>query len=325
MPQHSNTDFLYSHGTSAPVPAFKPNEAEDNEPIMREALRKVSTVPAEDHARAIADGATAARKAPKMHSGGVVKHDGLHNLQKGEVVIPKEYMAFRGPGDALKTQTEQNARSAAKSAGADKRTTPGDAVAENTGKEGENAARSKSRGVIAAGIEDRDVKKKFIAAQGEGKLSDQDLDNQAYRVRNAVAAGAVPTLHDGGLVKKDGLHNLQKGEGVISKDTMKNAKGLMAGLAEASEEKSEPKDKPKSETKSDKKHSGKHRHKMTHIEHHADGSHTVRHEPMPNDDGSPNPQVSYAAPDMNALHAGLDQNLGAEGAPPPAAPPPAQA
>lgn len=176
---------------------------------------------------------------------------------------------------------------------------------------------AKQRGVVAAGIQDSDTKKKFIAAQGEGKMSDQDLDAQTYRVRNQIAAGAVPTMHDGGTVKKDGLHNLEKGEVVIAKDkvkNMKNAKGLMAGMAEAAEEKSEPKDSKKEE-KSEKKPAGKHRHKTTMIEHHANGSHTVRHIPHPSQDGSPTQEISYAAPDMDALHAGMDENLGGGPAP----------
>lgn len=49
----------------------------------------------------------------------------------------------------------------------------------------------------------------------------------------------------------------------------------------------------------------KSRHKMTHIEHHSDGSHTVRHTP---EDGSA--ETSYAAKDMNELHQGLDANVG---------------
>src|SRR5579872_7008986 len=135
-------------------------------------------------------------------------------------------------------------------------------------KEQKAADRSKQRGVVAAGIADSDAKKKFIAAQGEGKLSDEDLDAQTYRVRNQVAAGVAPTMHKGGVVKKDGLHNLQKGEVVIAKDkvkNMKNAKGLMAGMSEAAEEKSEPKDSKKEEKseKKDKKHGGKHRFKTT--------------------------------------------------------------
>lgn len=56
------------------------------------------------------------------------------------------------------------------------------------------------------------------------------------------------------------------------------------------------------------KHKKKH-YKETRIEHHHDGSHTVRH--VPADGGD---EVSYASPDMAGVHAGLDSNVGA---PPP--------
>src|SRR5579863_10345296 len=59
---------------------------------------------------------------------------------------------------------------------------------------------------------------------------------------------------------------------------------------------------PKSEAKSSK---GKKKHKHTMIEHHDDGSHTVRHAPVGGGD-----EVSYAAPDLDAVKAGLDKNVG---------------
>lgn len=60
--------------------------------------------------------------------------------------------------------------------------------------------------------------------------------------------------------------------------------------------------KPKSEPKSSSKKS---KHKHTHIEHHENGSHTVRHTPA---EGGPD--VSYAAPDMDAVHDGLEEHVG---------------
>jgi hypothetical protein len=84
----------------------------------------------------------------------------------------------------------------------------------------------------------------------------------------------------------------------------------------------------KSSTHKDKK---KKHYKETRIEHHHDGSHTVRHTPADGDGD----ELSYAAPDMAAVHAGLDNNVGAAppaepnpgtpegGAPPPGGAPPA--
>lgn len=63
---------------------------------------------------------------------------------------------------------------------------------------------------------------------------------------------------------------------------------------------------PKAKAKS------KHRH--THIEHHDDGSHTVRHS------GGAN-EVSYATPDLNGVKAGLDANIGGGQDPNAGAPP----
>jgi len=55
----------------------------------------------------------------------------------------------------------------------------------------------------------------------------------------------------------------------------------------------------------DKKHAG-HGYKTTHIEHHFDGSHTVRHT---GEDGA---DKSYAAADLDALHDGMEENVGCE-------------
>ena len=70
-------------------------------------------------------------------------------------------------------------------------------------------------------------------------------------------------------------------------------------------------EKPKSESKSASKDSKKKtKHKHTHIEHHYDAEgkatgHTVRHQPMGGGE-----EVSYAAPDLDAVHDGLEQHLG---------------
>lgn len=54
-----------------------------------------------------------------------------------------------------------------------------------------------------------------------------------------------------------------------------------------------------------KKHAG-HGFKHTHIEHHDDGSHTVRHE---HEDGISH--KSYAAADLDGVHDGLEDHIGA--------------
>jgi hypothetical protein len=53
------------------------------------------------------------------------------------------------------------------------------------------------------------------------------------------------------------------------------------------------------------KHKGKAKHKSTSIEHHDDGSHTVRH--VPHEGG---PELSYAAANLDAVHDGLEEHLG---------------
>ena len=58
--------------------------------------------------------------------------------------------------------------------------------------------------------------------------------------------------------------------------------------------------KPKASTAPKK---GKHKH--THIEHHDNGTHTVRHTPA-----AGGPEVSYAANDMDGVHDGLEEHVG---------------
>lgn len=48
---------------------------------------------------------------------------------------------------------------------------------------------AKRRGQVAAGIQDPEAKKKFIARQGEDKTSDVDLEAETHRERNRQALG----------------------------------------------------------------------------------------------------------------------------------------
>lgn len=178
--------------------------------------------------------------------------------------------------------------------------------------EEKQAERSRHRAEAASvgeGIQDSDTRKKFLAAQGEGKMSDADLDAQTYRVRNQLAAGIAPTLHKGGVVKKDGLHNLEKGEIVIPKDEAMKKSGLIDGMKEAADEKAEPKDKKKKDGKHEKP-VGKSRYKHTHIIHHDDGSHTVSHTPHADENGKQGEDTTYATPDMDGVHDGLEEHVG---------------
>jgi len=68
--------------------------------------------------------------------------------------------------------------------------------------------------------------------------------------------------------------------------------------------------------KHDSKKKKKPRFKHTHIEHHDDGSHTIRHTPATTGpEGKPGEEMSYSRPDMEGLHAGLDENLAGQGEP----------
>ena len=57
--------------------------------------------------------------------------------------------------------------------------------------EDQRADTTRMRGQVAAGMSDQSEKKKFIAAQGEGKMSDSELRADAYRQRNANATSDV--------------------------------------------------------------------------------------------------------------------------------------
>lgn len=128
------------------------------------------------------------------------------------------------------------------------------------------------------------------------KAKQENVD--AYKKVVEGEEAPMPKMHKGGKVKEDGPHNLKKGEVVLTEKDAKK-KGVEEGMKD---------DKEK------EKHAKKKKHKFhrTEIEHHEDGSHTVRHHPMmkTKEGMEPEQPVSYAAPDMAALHAGMDQNLG---------------
>lgn len=132
------------------------------------------------------------------------------------------------------------------------------------------------------------------------KAKQENVD--AYKKVVEGEEAPMPKMHKGGKVKEDGPHNLKKGEVVLTEKDAKK-KGVEDGMKEEKEKHSKKKHK-------------KHKFSRTEIEHHEDGSHTVRHHPMmqqQKEGMQPEQPVSYAAPDMASLHAGMDQNLG-EGA-----------
>ena len=57
--------------------------------------------------------------------------------------------------------------------------------------EEQRADTTRMRGQVAAGMSDQDAKKKFISAQGEGKMSDAQLRQDAYDQRNRNAVSDV--------------------------------------------------------------------------------------------------------------------------------------
>ena len=181
-------------------------------------------------------------------------------------------------------------------------------------------------------------------APSSGMIGDQGADSASGIKTNvdnvAQYIKGVPKMHKGGVVKEDGLKNLQEGEVVIPKEKAEEGKKVMelkkkAGpMAKAmEEEESEPKSEEKKETKKEEKAEGKHKtsdktspekeskakkHNFhrTEIVHHKNGSHTVTHHPhpaKPSSDGKPVEQeepMSYAAPDMASMQQGMEQNLG---------------
>ena len=69
---------------------------------------------------------------------------------------------------------------------------------------------SVERGKVAAGIKDSETRKKFIAKQGEGKVSDTELETETFQERNRQAAG----MQTGGVAHRSGPYRLHMGETV---------------------------------------------------------------------------------------------------------------
>jgi hypothetical protein len=163
----------------------------------------------------------------------------------------------------------------------------------------------------------------------------------------AEQAKDIPKMHKGGKVKEDGPKDLEAGESVLPKDKKQAEKIAMAHLGKKAgimssaqdeeeldkDEKEEKGEKPEKSKKSDHgaDKGGKKGHKpprfhKTEVEHHPNGSHTIRHIPHPPKMGADGkmpeaePEVSYAANDLQGLHDGLDANLGEGGGATPAAP-----
>lgn len=128
----------------------------------------------------------------------------------------------------------------------------------------------------------------------------------------------LPKMHKGGIVPEDGAYQMKRGEmvlPVVNASEKSEKKGKK--MAEKSDKKSKAErilsgDKGEPEKKESKKESKdekkKHKKGHTEIEHHGDGSHTVRHK-LDDDQES-----SYAAKDLDGVIDGLHENLG-EGAP----------
>ena len=158
--------------------------------------------------------------------------------------------------------------------------------------------------------------KPAAAAKGlAAELSAKQENVKQYK--KASGDTLMPSMHDGGVVKKDGPHNLQKGEVVIAKDkvkSMKKADGLKAAMSEAKEEKAEPKSKDtKKEEASEKraKHAVK-RPRHMHISR-AKGGFIVKHEyDQEKEPGAEmqQPEEPTVIPDMAGLHAHMDQHMG---------------
>ena len=159
-------------------------------------------------------------------------------------------------------------------------------VATKSGKPFEPAAKNAAAGAAAkkasgAGIMEG-LKKMAQPAKdlgGEAESAAAGLKAKADNV--AEYESSLPKMHKGGKVKKDGAHNLKKGEVVLTEKT-----ATKMGVKDGAKEKDSKAPKKKKKT-----HGGKH----THIEHHTDGSHTRT---VTMDDGS---QESSAHPDDASL------------------------
>ena len=146
------------------------------------------------------------------------------------------------------------------------------------------AAAKKSAG---AGIMEG-LKKMAAPAKNLGDEAESAAAGLKAKKDNVDAYEAsLPKMHKGGKVKKDGAHNLKKGEVVL---TEKDAKKM--GVKDGAKD-----DEKKSVKK--KKHGAKH----THIEHHSNGSHTMK---AMMDDGS---EQSSAHPDDASLMEAMQGQL----------------
>ena len=194
--------------------------------------------------------------------------------------------------------------------------------------EQEKADVTKRRGALAASMQDPEEKKKFIARSADvdkkfDKVSNETTEEgqKQYRDSNMKeAAKVLGSYKKGGKVDKTGAYELHAGEAVLPKDKKKAGEiakdhlgtGVMDGLRSLAKEK----EKEKPEQKGGKK---KHKFSRTEIEHHSNGSHTVRHHLKPSDVkedmGKVQEPVSYSASDDADLQAKMSQNLGGEAPP----------
>jgi hypothetical protein len=139
----------------------------------------------------------------------------------------------------------------------------------------------------------------------------------ADKARNVSQyGGEAPKMHDGGVVKKDGLHDLEKGETVRTAEQEKklqektkkslSAEKLLGGKKKESSGPKESKDSKKSDKKDAKKKT--HPFKRTVIDHHTDGSHTatLEHE----SDSAKN--ITSARPDLDGVHDLLEEHIGGQ-------------
>jgi hypothetical protein len=85
-------------------------------------------------------------------------------------------------------------------------------------KEKDAALLSQRRGRVAGAIKDPKEKRKFIARQGEGKTSREDLETETQRTTNRMALGSFKR---GGRVKKTGIYKVHAGEKVVPAHTRK--------------------------------------------------------------------------------------------------------
>lgn len=87
---------------------------------------------------------------------------------------------------------------------------------------------SKRRGRAASALKDPAEKRKFIAKQGSGKYTKDELERETSRLTNIRALGSFKR---GGRVKKTGIYNVHAGEKVIPARTRKLK--LSGGLSPA--------------------------------------------------------------------------------------------